>query len=261
VSDAANFGAYARYYDLFYGDKPYAEEAAFVDSLIREHAPKATELLELGCGTGRHARELVSLGYRVHGIDLSETMLADAAAVAAAHPASPDGPAALVFEHGDARTYRAGRTFDAVVSLFHVMSYQTSNADLLAAFGTAAVHLGPGGIFLFDCWYGPAVLSERPEQRVRTLADEHVRITREARPTMRPNENVCEVRYDITVEPFDGSASSSYTEVHPMRYLFAPEVALALDMTGFDVAAACEFGTGAPLGLATWNGCFVARKR
>ena len=36
-----------------------------------------------------------------------------------------------------------------MISLFHVMSYQTTNADLLAVFATAAAHLRPGGLFLF----------------------------------------------------------------------------------------------------------------
>ncbi|MBE0476878.1 MAG: class I SAM-dependent methyltransferase [Coriobacteriia bacterium] len=251
------FGAYSRYYGLFYGDKPYAEEAGFVDALLHEYGSGIVDLLELGCGTGRHAREFASLGYRVHGIDLSETMLEDASS----GPPGRSHSGALSFELADARTYRAGRTFDAVVSLFHVMSYQTTNGDLLASFRTAAEHLGSRGLFVFDCWYGPAVLTERPEHREKTLEDEAVRVTRLAEPVMRPNDDVCEVHYRITVAPKDGGEESVLEETHEMRYLFAPEVALALDSEGFDVVRSCEFGTGAELDFHTWNGCFVARKR
>lgn len=254
----SSFGAYARYYDLFYGEKDYAGEAAFVDGILREHGLGEASVLEIGCGTGRHALELAARGHRVHGFDLSEGMLERAAELRAG--AGPHAES-FSFEPGDARTYRSGRTFDAVISLFHVMSYQTSNDDLLAAFRTAAAHLPPGGLFVFDCWYGPAVLTERPERRERTLSDDTVEVTRVATPTLDATADVCEVRYDITVTDRLTGATESLSELHPMRYLFSPEVAIALDACGLDMVAQCEFGTGQPLSFSTWNGCFVARKR
>lgn len=256
------FGAYSRYYDLFYGDKDYAGEAAFVDGVLRHHGLTGMEILELGCGTGRHAAELVALGYRVHGIDVSETMLEDALSLAEHLQSTTQGLSnLLVVEQGDARSFRAGRVFDAVMSLFHVMSYQTSNEDLSDAITTAAVHLDPGGLFLFDCWYGPAVLTQRPETREKTLEDDAVRVTRIATPVMHPNADVCDVDYNVTVFAKTTGEETVITEKHPMRYLFTPEVALVLSASGFDLVASCEFGTGAPLGFDTWNGCFVARKR
>ena len=51
------FADYAEYYDLFYRDKDYAGEAAFVRGLVRQRAPKARTLLELGCGTAAHQFE------------------------------------------------------------------------------------------------------------------------------------------------------------------------------------------------------------
>ncbi|MDO8880200.1 MAG: class I SAM-dependent methyltransferase [Coriobacteriia bacterium] len=260
MAGSDNFGTYSCYYDLFYGDKPYAEEAAFVDALMHEHAPGARWLLELGCGTGRHARELAALGYTIYGVDLSEAMLADARRVATE---LERGPLAgrVYFLQADARSYRAGRTFDVVISLFHVMSYQTSNDDLLAAFATAAAHLEPGGVFAFDCWFGPAVLTERPEHRVRTLTDGQISVTRTATPVMRASDNVCEVVYDIEVTRVASGEVTRLTETHPMRYLFTPEIELALDFVDMDLVHSCEFGTGAQLGFHTWNACFVARKR
>src|SRR5260370_40837549 len=72
------FDAYARYYDLLYRRKDYAAEAAYVDSLLRRYEVPGRRLLELGCGTGRHATELASLGYTIHGIDRSDVMLEEA---------------------------------------------------------------------------------------------------------------------------------------------------------------------------------------
>ena len=74
------FDAYARYYDLLYGDKDYAGEAEYVAAHSRKQVPQAKRILELGCGTGSHAEHLVRMGYSVHGVDMSEAMLARAEA-------------------------------------------------------------------------------------------------------------------------------------------------------------------------------------
>jgi len=69
------FDAYAAYYDLLYRDKDYPAEVRYVQSLLRRHGVNSGEILELGCGTGKHAEQLARLGYSVHGIDLSPSMV------------------------------------------------------------------------------------------------------------------------------------------------------------------------------------------
>src|SRR5207244_5704745 len=114
------------------------------------------------CGTGNHALPLAQRGYEVLGVDRSEGMLARFREKAAQ---LPDGTATCV--PGDVRSVELGRTFDAVVMLFAVLGYQLGNADVLAALRTARRHLRPGGLFVTDFWYGPAVLSERPAERIK----------------------------------------------------------------------------------------------
>jgi len=58
-------------------------------------------------------------------------------------------------EVGDVCSANLGRSFDAVISLFHVVSYQASDEALQAVFEVATAHLGPSGVFLFDVWHGP----------------------------------------------------------------------------------------------------------
>jgi predicted TPR repeat methyltransferase len=174
------FDAYAAYYDLLYGGKDYAAEAEYVAAHIRRHVLQATRVLELGCGTGGHAEYLARMGYTIHGVDLSESMLAKANLRKASFPSEVQER--LLFIQGDVRTVRTGETYDAVISLFHVISYQTTNADLIAAMTTAATHLKPGGVFIFDCWYGPGVFTDPPETRVRRLEGDGFTVTRIAEP-------------------------------------------------------------------------------
>lgn len=216
------FDSYARYYDLLNADKNYEAEANYVLEHVQRHIAKPQRILELGCGTAAHAEYFSKAGYSVRGVDMSEAMLARARVRKDKLP--PDIGSRLSFSHGDIRTIRLDETFDVVISLFHVMSYQTSNDDLAAAFEAAAVHLRPGGVFLFDFWYGPAVLTERPEVRVRRLDDETVAVTRLAEPVLYPNTNIVDVNYTIFVTQKASGVTDQIEETHRMRYLFLPEL-------------------------------------
>src|SRR5438132_14431673 len=101
------FSEYAAYYDAMYADKDYAEEASYVQSLIETYAKQgAMSILDLGSGTGRHAIELASRGYSVHGIDLSAKMVALAEARKAVLP--EDMRRGVGFSVDDVRTARLG---------------------------------------------------------------------------------------------------------------------------------------------------------
>ncbi|OXS77038.1 hypothetical protein B1B04_01145 [Lysinibacillus sp. KCTC 33748] len=74
----SNFNQYAEYYDLLYKDKDYIQEANYIDSLLQKYSSNTKSILELGCGTGKHAIILGKKGYKVHGVDLSEGMIREA---------------------------------------------------------------------------------------------------------------------------------------------------------------------------------------
>jgi SAM-dependent methyltransferase len=251
------FGNYARYYDLLYRDKDYNAETSFIDQLICQHCTNATSILELGCGTGIHASLLAAKDYQVYGVDASDAMLATANQRHSTLPAAQQ--AKLQFSSGDIRTVRLGQTFDVVMSLFHVVSYQTSNQDLSQTFATAKAHLKPGGIFMFDCWYGPAVLTEQPQVRVKRLQDQTLQVTRLAEPIMYPNQNLVEVNYQVFIKDLNTQAVTELTESHRMRYLFAPEIEALFRQAGFTPTASGEWLTHKPAGFDTWGVYFVGK--
>jgi len=248
------FNEYARYYDLLYRDKDYAGESDYINRLIQSHCPAARTVLNLGCGSGRHDRCLAEKGFAVTGVDLSEEMLTIARN-------SAGGSSALEYVQGDVRSVRLGSTFDVVISLFHVMSYQQTNHDLNAAFRSACCHLKPGGTFIFDCWYGPGVLTDRPAVRMKELEDEKISVTRIAQPVMHPNENLVDVNYLVFIRDKRSGAVQEVRETHGMRYLFLPETRQMLTDSGFELLAAEEWLTGKPLGFTSWSAVFVCRKR
>lgn len=223
------FGLYSEYYDLLYSDKDYEGEARYVEGLISENAPKAISVLELGCGTGTHAILLAQLGYEVVGVDMSQTMLDKA--LTRKKQLNSDVASHLDFKLGDVRTYRSNQKFDVVISLFHVFSYQNTNNDLMATFETAAEHLQPGGILIFDYWYGPSVLTQLPEIRVKRLENDRCKVLRIAEPEVFPSRNLVNVNYWMLIDSLVENRTERIAETHTMRYLFIPEIeALSLKL-------------------------------
>jgi SAM-dependent methyltransferase len=253
------FGPYARYYDLLYRDKDYGAEAADVLRRIRARKPDARRLLELGSGTGLHAIELARAGCDVTGIELSEAMLASARRRVEA--LSADLKARLRFHRDDARRARLGARFDAAVALFHVASYQAGDGDLDAALGTVAAHLEPGGPFVFDFWYAPAVLAQRPEARTKRVEDEAIEIVREAKPVLREAARCVEVRFDVRIRDKRGGADEVFAETHTMRYFSLPEIEAAAARAGLRIVTADELLTGAAPSEKTWAVCATLEKR
>ena len=135
---------YSQYYDLLYSDKDYISEVNYVDELIKSHSKNVKTLLDMGCGTGKHAELFCEKGYKVHGIDLSEDMLK------IANQRRKGKEDSLSFSHSNIQELNLSDKFDVVVSLFHVMSYQNSNEQLIKAFEVAKNHLNNDGIFIFD---------------------------------------------------------------------------------------------------------------
>ena len=104
---------------------------------------------------------------------------------------------------------------------------------MIAAFETARKHLKIGGIFIFDVWYGPAVLTERPTVRIKRMADDRTEVTRLAEPVLHPNQNLVKVKYHIFVRNLQTDLVSEVRETHEMRYFFEPEIELISSLTGF----------------------------
>ena len=223
------FDYYAAYYDLLYKDKDYAGEVDYLYALINKYSPRATHILNLGCGTGKHDFLLAEKGFHVDGVDFSEKMIAKANQNKLVYKTNNN------FYQGDIRNIRLNQTFDIVSSLFHVINYQITNQDLLATFETAKAHLKPKGFFVFDSWYGPGVLTDKPERRIKEIEDERISVLRLAEPVLHYNQNIVDVNYTLLIKDKNQQSSHNVQEQHRMRYLFYPEIELLAQLNGFKV--------------------------
>lgn len=252
------FEDYAYYYDVFYGEKDYCNEAKEVEQLLRNAkpnlVPKETSIINFGCGTGKHDYELIRRGFTVKGIDLSERMIS-----IAQEKYGKTFPN-LSFSTGDFRSYRDQEKHDVVLSMFHVVSYLTSNEDVFAAFTTAHENLKEKGVFLFDLWYGPGVMNEKPEKRIKKVEDAHNLFIRYANPVLHWNENIVDVNYDVLVLNKENDKASRIQELHQMRYFFKPEIEMLLKQAGFEMIACVDCNTLKTPDEKSWTVYFLAKK-
>jgi SAM-dependent methyltransferase len=98
--------------------------------------------LELGIGTGRIALPLSRRGVPVHGIDLSEAMVARLRA----KPGAEDIGVAI----GDFATTTVDRRFSLAYLVFNTIMNLTTQAGQVACFRNVAAHLEPGGCFVIE---------------------------------------------------------------------------------------------------------------
>jgi len=247
---------YAEAYDFLYQDKDYRFECDLIEELFREFAPgKIRTILDLGCGTGNHAILLARRGYRVTGVDLAEDMLQQA--MSKAHSLPKDQ---ITFLREDLRRFSLPHQFDAVLMMFAVLGYSTTNEDVLAALNSVSRHLKPGGLFICDVWYGPAVLRQKPEAKEKTIRTGESAITRNASGTLDIFRHLCEVRYRLC--RWKGREVLQETEEkHIMRYFFPQELAFFMQQASLEqIHISGVEDLSRPPTEQTWNILVAARK-
>jgi SAM-dependent methyltransferase len=242
---------YAQFYDLLYKDKDYESESNYIISLIKKYNPEAKSILDLGCGTGRHAELFSNKGFIVLGVDQSKYML---------NEAMNRKNNNLDFIEGDIRFLKLDKKFDVVTALFHVLSYQITNKDVESLIRTAYNHLNKNGLFIFDFWYGPAVIIQKPEVRIKELENDNVKFIRIAKPMIDFSRNVVKVCYKIFIVDKKNKTFLEHEEIHPMRYFFDPELELFIENIGFKLESKFSWLKFEKPSENDWSVVWVVRK-
>jgi SAM-dependent methyltransferase len=200
----------------------YAEEVATFRLRLQRHgAADGAAVLHLGCGGGSVDHHL-QRHYHVTGIDISESMLAEARRL------NPD----VEYVRGDMRTHRLGRTFDAVL-VHDAISYMTTFDELRAVYDTAAAHLRPGGVLIALPEEIRARLRHRPTIERRVVGERTVWM---AELSVDPDEddNSYEQIYVFVIHDATGLRVEVDRHLHGVFEL--DEFVAAIDAAGFDAS-------------------------
>lgn len=246
--------SYANQYDALYGDKDYAAECDLVQQAATQGGVSLGRILDIGCGTGGHSYEWARRGVTCVGVDMSPDMIA----LAEGKMGGFAGSVPPTFMVGDAQSFEASAKFDVATLMFAVLGYMTSNEAVLAALRNARAHLEPGGLLAFDCWYGPAVLSVRPDERVRVVDHASGQTIRSASTAIDSYNHLANVTFKLWSVVGDRYLGYS-EETHTMRYFFPQELKLLLESAGFNMVSLASFPGNAQPTDDTWNVFCVAK--
>ena len=253
---ASYAGRHADLYDIFYGEKDYAGEARFVhDCLARFATGSSRRVVDLACGTGRHAIALEQLQHELLGVDSSESMLRVARKNAAAAGARVD------FLEGDLRTLDiAGAPFDAAACLFDSIGYVATNEALKQTFRGIHRTVRPGGLLVFEFWHAAAMLRAHDPVRVRRWQLPDREVLRISETRLDCAQQLARVAYSVYQHRNDGTFDF-FEETQTNRYFLVQEMAHWLSATGFAPLAFFDgYSFAGQVTASTWHVVAVARR-
>jgi SAM-dependent methyltransferase len=240
-------GLHAKVYDEIYGSKPYEEEARFVHELAG--SPGGT-LLDVACGTGRHALAFADLGYEVTGVDINDELLA------VAHVAAGDR---VRFLQGDMCELDVeGRPFELVTCLFDSIGYPLEDGLIVAALRSLARHAAPHGQVVCEFLHAPALLRGAESQRVkRVRLGDGRRLVRTSETTIDVEQMRMHVRYELWAVDDEGRAES--VEEEQVNRLFTiPEMRALAAAAGLAVRKIVAAYDDGPVDADTFHLLLVA---
>lgn len=247
-------GRHAELYDLFYADKPYREEAAFVDHCLQKYGAGGRRVLELACGTGRHAFELEKIGYQVTAVDYSADMLKRA------RENSSLNASQVVFQQQDMTALSLGEgRFDAAVCLFDSIGYVASDGRVAKVLAGVHRHVRAGGLFVFEFWHAAAMLSSYEPVRVRRWNTADGQVLRISETHLDQKTNLAQVTYSVYELRADGTYAA-FSETQTNRCFVIPEMADFLSSAGFTpLKWFAGFSEADDISDQTWHIVAIAR--
>jgi len=240
---------YARYYDLFNQGKDYTQECDFIENTFKRFGKIVKKILDLGCGTGLHDKELTLRGYDITGLDLSKEM------IDIAKERNPE----MKFVVGDMSNFELNEKFDAIICMFSALGYLTENRQLERFFDCVKKHLKPEGLLIIDCWNGLGVMRELPLSREKSVEIDNLKIIRKSFPDLDAKNHISNVKFKVKIFE-NGNLIKEYEENHKVRFFFPKELEKYMDDEGFELICICpSFKIDDKLSEKDWNMVLVSR--
>jgi len=137
---------YPRYYAIGYQWNTKGE-CDFLEACVAKFSGrKATRILDIGCGAGRHLIELAKRGYQVSGFDLHPEM------VAYVKEEAQRAKVPVAVAQGDLRRLALAGTFDIAVCLMDTFRFLLTNDEIIEHLQEVGRHLSAGGLYVTDFW-------------------------------------------------------------------------------------------------------------
>ncbi len=258
--DSSSYDLIAEFYDEDMGRNNSGRDIAF----YLERAGRAGgPILELGCGTGRITLALVSRGFSVDALDISEPMLRELEKKAAR--LSESDRQRLTLLRLDMRELKLDKKFALILCPFSAFTYLVEEEDQSRALRKIGEHLESSGTFILDTFVPHYEDLLFPDDRVyfdyrRQLANGLI-LERDKTIAKDLTRQINTVRRTYRFIGGDGSVLRTVRTEERIRYRFRSEMVLLLQNHGFEVVE--EYGDfeGRPYDYRAAMMVFVCRPK
>jgi len=159
-----------KYYHILYGNRNHEEAKLFINNLTSHlNLKKNSKIIDIACGTGRHAIYLNMLGYNVTGIDLSKNNI---------EKASKFSNKNLQFYIHDMRKLFKSNQYDLAVNLFTSFGYFNKDSDNEKALISIAGNVKREGLVVIDFMNVKKVLMNLIEAEIKIINNVEFKINR-----------------------------------------------------------------------------------
>jgi predicted TPR repeat methyltransferase len=243
VSQVEAYSRLAGVYDEIVVDPCHDRWASFLDELWSSDTESVCSVLDLCCGTGLLAGALVARGYRVVGVDASDSMLAIARERLGAE---------AVLSRMTLPELTVEGVFDAAVCTFDGLNYLDPE-EMRATLAAVAGCLRPAGWLVFDL-HTDAMMSftaANPLVAGESAGNEFV-----ISSVVDPGSRTCDTRIEVT----RSRAGEPFSEQHRQYFHADADVRTSLQDAGFEVVAVEDEYSHQPVSTSTLRATWTARR-
>jgi len=209
------------YFTIEEAGRKFAEEVQFLKDHFKKH--KIQTVIDMGCGTGEHCKELQCLGFKPLGVDASPEMLG----IASSRYPNCD------FEQGKMEDYVTNQPADALICLFGTFNYLLEDDGVVQFLKNTNKNLKQAGLVVLEIWNSDPIqrIKRKPITTVSNVrkGDTAIRRNRGFRITREDNISLVEVNYIYNMNQKD------LKDRHTMRVFSWPQVEAFLSRAKFDI--------------------------
>ncbi|WCL50215.1 class I SAM-dependent DNA methyltransferase [Leptospira sp. GIMC2001] len=209
------------YFDIEKPGRKLDEEIHFVSEVFKRHNVKS--VVDIGCGSGEHVKDLQAMGFKIMGIDSSPKMI---------ETAKNRFPHCR-FEVGRMEDYKLKEPIDGLVCLFGTFNYLMTNDDIKKFFQNAYKNLKTAGILILDVWNAEPIkrIKRKPLGLVANIrvGETMIRRNRGFRLTRADDLTMVEVNYVYNLN------KSDIKDKHVMRVFYPLEMETPIKEGKFEI--------------------------
>jgi len=227
----------AALYDIIYqASKDYSKEATELDRLLSLLDPKPMRLLDIGCGTGEHAKVLSSnFSYKVDGVDIEPGLVEIAA------KKNPEGR----FTIADMADFASPAKYDAILCLFSSLAYVETEERLRSTARCFAQCCEPGSWLLIESWYEPDEWEDSIDASESFDQQTNTKVLKARQGKREGAVSILTVDYHVER---DGE-TLDFSETHRLGLFTKSQITSAFKDAGFEM--------GQPSSGSVYMGCYL----